>query len=934
MATMPPPPSPRPPPPPPPPRAVFSPRCGALHTPPRARHLLDGAAQRHGGARARPALERRRERERGRDLAASYALEIGACVRARRWGAACGAFAAMRAAGAAPDRFLLPQVLRACAALGAPRLGAAAHALAAKGGHALAGDPVVGNAIVSMYAALGDVAAARAAFASLPDRDVVAWTALIGAYADAGELEEAFDLFEAMQESGVRPDVISWNALVSGFARNGDLGAALHLFDEMQLRGVKPGVNSWNCIISGCVQNALYEEALGIFLEMCESERPDAVTVASILPACAGLQALGIGKQLHCYVLRYGIKLNVYIGASLISMYSECGQYGYARTVFSTIEEEKNVTVWNELIQSYIKEGEMVKASEAFNLMQEDGLEPDIVTYNSFIAAYARAGQKEQAYELFSGIANVGLQPNVVSMNSLICGLHQHGLYTDALEAFRYMQCSSDGKSKACTFLENSSPIQPSGTTITSVLSLLTDLKLDQLGREVHCHALKSGLTSNIFVSSKLVDLYGKTGNLTSAANVFQGIRNKTVVTWNSLLAAYKHNRRPEVALKLFREALRSNLHPNLVTLQIALLACGTTMALKYGKELHGYIMKSWSGGYPGSLSSALIDMYGKCGIIEDARLVFECTVQKDIAVWNAMMSCYLLHRMPRDAIDLFNCIEQSGIQPDAITFILLLSACKQEGLLEEAQNYFYGMEDVHGIKPNLKHYTCIVDIMGTAGLLQESLTLIQQMPVKPDACLWSTVLKACKLHSNLDIGEMAAKALFELESKNTSNYMMLSNIYANTGLWDFTEAVRDAMAEQGLHVERQCSRLYHGTAMHSFEAGDLSHPAMNNILSTWKDLSNRMEQYGYPPRDIEPYCNVKIDPLSCHHTEKMAVCYGLICTNDHEPIRISKNFRMCMECHSSIKFISRDKNRKILVSDGSTYHHFKSGTCSCRDKW
>ncbi|KAF8672277.1 hypothetical protein HU200_049475 [Digitaria exilis] len=900
MATMPPPPSRSPP---PPPRAIFSTRCTAFQTPstrPQHRHLLNGAPQSQG--HASPSHSRARPLREG-DLAAPYAREIGACVRARRWGAACEAFASMRAVGAAPDRFLLPQVLRACAGLGAPRLAAAAHALAAKGGSALAGDPVVGNAIVAI------------------------------AHADAGELDEAFDLFEEMQEIGVRPDMISWNTLVSGFARNGDFRAALHLFDEMQLRGVEPGVNSWNCIISGCVQNGMFDEAMGILQAMCESKRPDSVTVASILPACAGLQALKIGKQLHSYVLRYGIKLNVYIGASLISMYSECEQFDYARVVFSTIEEEKNVTVWNELIQLYIREGRMDKAWEAFNLMQKDGLEPDIVTYNSFIAGYARAGQKEQAYELFSSMVDMGLKPNAVSMNTLICGLYQRGLYTDALEAFRYMQCSSDEKAEVWRFLD-SGPIQPTGTTITGVLSLLTDLKLDRLGREVHCYALKNGLASNIFVSSKLVDLYGKTGDMTSAVNVFLKTGKKNVVTWNSMLSAYKHNRKPEVALKLFSEMLESNSHPNLVTVQIALLSCGMTMALGYGRELHSYIMKCWSGFYSATLACALIDMYGKCGNIEDARLVFECTVPNDIAVWNAMMSCYLLHRMPNDVLDLFDCLEQSNIQPDPITFILLLSACKQEGLLEKAQSYFYNMEDVYGIKPTLKHYTCMVDIMGSAGLLAESLTLIQKMPLEPDACLWSTVLKACKLHSNLEIGEKAAKALFELEPDNTSNYMVLSNIYADTGLWGASEAVRDAMTEQGLHVDRQCSWLYHGTTRHSFEAGNLSHPAIDAILSMWKELTIRMEQSGYSPQDIEPYCNVEVDPFSCHHTEKIAVCYGLISMNDNEPIRISKNFRMCMECHSSIKFISRDKNRQIFVSDGCTYHHFKDGTCSCRDAW
>uniref|UniRef100_J3KU36 DYW domain-containing protein n=2 Tax=Oryza brachyantha TaxID=4533 RepID=J3KU36_ORYBR len=782
-----------------------------------------------------------------------------------------------------------------------------------------------------MYAALGDVSAARSAFASLPEHDVVAWTALIGAYADAGDLGEAFELFESMQESGVRPDVISWNTLVSGFARNGDLRAAQHLFDEMRLRGVKPGVNSWNCIISGCVQNARYDEALSIFCEMCESERPDAVTVASILPACTGLMALGIGKQLHSYVIRCGIKLNVYIGSSLIGMYSECGEFGYARSVFAAIEE-KNAIVWNELIRSYISEGRMDEAWEAFSLMQENGLRPDTVTYNSFIAAYARAGQREQAYTLLSNMVEIGLKPNVVSMNALISGLHHNGHHADALDAFRYLQLSDGGEAKGWALPGN--PIQPNGTTITSVLSLLTDLRLDRLGKEVHCYALRSGLISNIFVSSKLVDLYGKSGDVVTADKVFQRISNKNVVTWNSIVASYRQNGKPEIALKLFHEMLKSDLLPNLVTLQIALLSSGMTMALQYGREVHGYIRKNWPDAYPTALASAFIDMYGKCGKIEAARLVFECTAEKDIATWNAMMSAYLLHRMPREVTNLFKYIEQSGIQPDPVTFIILLSACKQEGSMEEARRYFYSMEDVYGIQPTLKHYTCMVDIMGTAGLLEESLELIEKMQLEPDGCLWSTVLKACKLHSNLEIGERAAKALMELEPNNASNYMSLSNIYANNGLWDSTEAVRVAMTEQGLNIERQRSCLYLGTAVHAFEAGDFSHPAFEQILSTWKDLSDRMEQSGYPPQDVEPYCNSEADPLSCQHTERVALCYGLIAMHAHDPIRISKNFRMCMECHSTIKFISSDMNREIFVSDGCTYHHFQNGSCSCGDMW
>ncbi|KAJ6793552.1 pentatricopeptide repeat-containing protein-like [Iris pallida] len=446
-------------------------------------------------------------------------------------------------------------------------------------------------------------------------------------------------------------------------------------------------------------------------------------------------------------------------------MYLKCGMKEYAERVFSMIQD-KNTTICNEMIAAYVEEDEIGEALELLVSMKEGGLEPDVVTYNTFLAAYAEG---EEAGGLRADVGDERTRAETE------CRLRE-------CSHLRLPPLGSQHGGSA------SVPNAVLGGRVRTAqcglrypfFSVCTDLQLRHLGKEIHGYVTRNEFESSIFVSSALVDMYARCEEIDSAKTVFDGITDKNVVSWNVLMAGHNHNGNPEAALKLFTEMLEeSTVPPNSVTLMILLLACSNTAALSLGKELHGYIEKQKPDDYPVALASGLISMYAKCGSIGDARLVFDCADRKDVAVWNAMISGYSLHGMGTDAIDLFEDMEASGIKPDRITFAALLSACAQEGLVDEGWNYFYAMEAVYDVAPTLEHFTCMVDITSTAGLLEESLDFVRRMPFEPDACVWATLLKACKLHSNYEVGEKAARALFELEPTNVSNYIVLSNIFA-----------------------------------------------------------------------------------------------------------------------------------------------------------
>lgn len=578
----------------------------------------------------------------------SYATLIGSYSRLLQWGDVISVFGLMVQDSIEPDKFLVPTILKASAAMEALRIGSMVHAFVIR--KKLELDVFIGNSLIDLYAKCGKLSSARKVFNMMAERDVVSWTALVAAYYDAGLLDEAGEVFESMQINGVKPDLISWNAMISGLAQNGEIDMALQCFEEMQEKGFKPNINSWNGIFSGCVQNGYFEDALDLFYEMLLSKNPNAVTIASILPACLHLRELNLGREMHSFVIKRELTTNIFVGGSLVNMYSKCGRSDYAERVFSQMER-KNTAICNEMIAAYVNDGKMKEALELLHQMRIDALKPDLITYNTILAGYAREGKKDDALKLLQEMLQVGLKPNVVSVNVLISGFQQFGLSIGALYLFRIMQLPNeivannsnlDGNFPV-EFLDE--PLQPNAITITSALSACSNLSLQCQGKEIHAYILRNMFESNPIVSGALVDMYSKCEDMDSAAKTFDSISDKNIVSWNILMAGYNSNRDPEATLRLFPRMLNAGFTPNLITLMILLSACSKTSALRLGRELHGHIEKS---GFNSAVTIAcgLIDMYAKCGSILEAGLVFNYAIEKDATLCSAMISRYSMHGM------------------------------------------------------------------------------------------------------------------------------------------------------------------------------------------------------------------------------------------------------------------------------------------------
>ncbi|CAN6583952.1 unnamed protein product [Malus baccata var. baccata] len=528
----------------------------------------------------------------------TYGALISAYCRSEQWEDLFLVFDLMIDEGMMPDKYVVPTVLKACAQVRMLRTGKMIHGLVIR--NALDSDVFVGNALIDFYANCGHFGFAMTVFDAMRETDVVSWTALVSAFMNEGLFEEAMEVFKSMQVNGVEPDLISWNALVSGFARNGETDLALQYLEAMQEEGLKPRVSTWNGIISGCVQNSFFVDALDAFNNMlCFPEDPNSVTVASILPSCAGLKDLNLGRAVHGFALKRQLCANVHVEGSLIDMYSKCGMNDYAERIFSKAES-KSISMWNEMVAAYVNAGEANKGIELVRVMHNHGIKPDVVSYNTILAGHARNGQINEAYELLYEMVRMDLKPNIISFNVLISGFQQFGLSFEALK-----------------------------------------------GKEIHGYTLKTSVEPNIYIS------------------IFRRTDDKNTICWNALIAGHVNNKQLDRALELFGEMLEEGLGPSSITLMTLLLTCGDLEALRFGRELHGHIIKSHLDQSNFSLASALIGMYAKCGSIKDAKSVIDFEVKGDVSVWNSMLSANLTNGTAKKVIALFGEMQLAGVEPE-----------------------------------------------------------------------------------------------------------------------------------------------------------------------------------------------------------------------------------------------------------------------------
>eukprot|EP01018_Ginkgo_biloba_P013032 Gb_17734 [translate_table: standard] len=763
--------------------------------------------------------------------------------------------------------------------------------------------------------------------------------------ADMKSLANGKKVHAHLLEIGFEPNAFLENTLINMYVKCGSVFDALHVFDKMPERNVI----AWTTMIAGYVQNGHAEAALKLFFRMrLEGVAPTEYTFNSILCGCASLAVLSQGKQVHALIIKDGFDSDVGVGSALIDMYAKCKSIENARQMFDKMLERDLVT-WTAIITGYSQNGHNKVALEFFCQMRREGIKPNLFTFGSVLRAcaslahleqvhvhviksgvelnvragspladsYARCGTMENALCVFNKIS----QHNVVSWTAMIAGYARNGQEVESLRFFCQMQQAG---------------VKPNQFTIASVLGACASLAALQQGKQAHAHIIKSKFQSDVRVQNALVTMYAKCGITKNAFQVFDKMPERDTVSWSAMVAGCAQNGHDEESLKILCQMLRTGIQPNQFTFASALGACGSMAALEQGKQLHAAIIKNECE-LAICVENALVTMYSECGSIEDAHIVFKKKSERDVVSWNVMISAYAQHGLGKEVLQMFEEMCQSGTKPDNITLIAILSACSHVGLVDEGCRYFDTMNEHYGITPRMEHYACMVDMLGRAGLLNEAEEVISKMPFEPDAFIWRTLLGCCAIYGNIELGKHAAECIFELEPRDASAYVLLSNLYAAAGRWDDREKVRKMMEERGLKKVTGRSWIEVKNRVHTFIARDRSHPKVDEIYAKLEELAGQMKEAGYVPNtnfvlhDLE---EKQKEHLLNYHSEKLAIAFGLISTAPGIPIRVVKNLRVCGDCHTATKFISAIVRREIVVRDSNRFHHFKNGLCSCGDYW
>jgi pentatricopeptide repeat protein len=741
----------------------------------------------------------------------------------------------MQQEGLMPDKYTFVPVLNACASLQSLDAGRHAHEQIIQS--CCESDLIVGNSLVNMYAKCGSMEDAGRVFNKMPSRDVVSWNAMILGHVRYGQGQKALELFQQMQQEGVLPgrvtfvgvlnacasvvaleegrrahqqiiqnslesDLIVGTTLIDMYAKCTSMQDAWRVFIKMPSRDVV----SWNAIILGYVKCGQGKKALELFRQMqCESVVPSPVTFMGVLNACASVVSLEEGRYAHEQILKTGCESNVFVQSSLIDMYAKCGSMEDAGRVFNKMVLH-DVVSWNAMILGHVKCGQGQKALELFNCMQQEGVQPDPVTFVGVLNACASILALDEGRHVHEQIIECGLESNIFVQTSLVDMYAKSGSMEDAWNVFDNMgsrvvaswnamilglvKCRKGQKVLELFQQMQSEGVQPDPVTFVGVLNACASIGALDEGRRVHEQIIHSGCESDVFVSSSLVDMYAKCGSMKDSWSVFNKMPLRNVVTWNAIIFGYVKFGQGHKALELFQQMQREGVQPGPVTFAGVLNACASIVALEKGRDVHEQVIRSGceSNAFVGT---SLVDMYVKCGSMEDASRVFNKLPSLNVVSWTAMLKGYAIHGHGKEALGHFERMCEEGVEVNGVTFVCLLSACSHVGLVDEGLHFFESMGSVYSIAAAVEHYSCMVDLLGRAGHLQKAEDITKVMSCEQSIVVWKALVGACRIHGDVELGERISELVLKADPGNAASYVMLSNIFAAAGKWDLSEAVQ-----------------------------------------------------------------------------------------------------------------------------------------------
>ncbi|XP_068657270.1 pentatricopeptide repeat-containing protein At1g08070, chloroplastic-like [Aristolochia californica] len=603
------------------------------------------------------------------------------------------------------------------------------------------------------------------------------------------------------------------------------------------------------------------------------------------------------------------------IAVKLISVCGANAHLRHAKLIFSLLPEP-NLHVWNALLKVHAQNNSFLYTIHLFNLLLScpGAPVPDEFTFTSVIKSCSSLLSVTEGYKVHAYVIKLGVQDNLFIQNSLI------DMY------FKFEEKDVARK------LFDKMPLRDvvSWNTLLNGYSVCGDIGM---ARKVFDEMSERSLVS----WSAMVAAYARVGDVNSAREVFDKMRERNVVSWNSMIACYAHNTKFSECVNLFYQMQQVGcVAPNDVTLVSVLSACGHLGALDLGKWIDKYVKKSKME-LNLFLGNALSDMYAKCGAIEEAKRVFHAMNERDVITWSIVVNGLAMHGYSDEAFMYFSRMVENNVKPNEVTFMGLISACTHAGLVDKGLEYFNIMNEVYEISPTIEHYGCIVDLLSRAGRLDEAENMINEMPVTPNVVVWGSLLGGCRTYKDVDRGERVVQQILELDSDHSGSYVYLAYVYALMGRLDDAAKCRLKMRENKVTSTPGCSWIEVNNTVHEFFRGDRSHPETDKIYSKIRELGLEMKLAGYTPNtDLVSHSiddEEKEDVLSTH-SEKLAIAFGLISTNEGTTIRVVKNLRVCTDCHEAVKVISRIVRREIILRDRSRFHMFKAGRCSCNDYW
>ncbi|KAI3804440.1 hypothetical protein L1987_25983 [Smallanthus sonchifolius] len=704
----------------------------------------------------------------------------------------------------------------------------------------------VSAALILQYATFGDTSTSRLLFhQSLPySRSAFLWNTITRANTIAGVYDQ-FKIYNLMIRSDVRPDnhtfpfvlkvcsdhreiqkgqevhglvfklgfnsdVYVGNTLLRFYGECVNITDAEKVFDEMPERDAV----SWNTLIAVCSMMFCYSKTFTLFRDMMYTVKPNAVTIVSVLPVCAAVEDWTMTSEIHGYVVKTGFVCHVTVNNALVDAYGKCGDLKACKQVFNEMMEKNDVS-WNAVITSLAHMDHQQDAVDFFKSMIVEGIVPnpvavssilpifveleclrwglelhgfsirtgiesDIFVANSLLDMYAKFGYPVKASNVFNNID----PKNIISWNAMVANYAQNGFELLALHAVREMQTHDQ---------------VPNDITLTNLLPACARIGSISHGKQVHARSIRGGFDFQLFISNALIDMYAKCGNLNLARKVFN-VSYKDRVSYNTLISAFAHTNSSFESLGLFRELLLRGLEPDAISFSSSLSACANMAEIKTGKEIHGVCVRNI---FYNNLvvSNSVLDLYTKCGRIDLAQKVFDEIPSKDVASWNTIIMGYGMCGEIDTAISLFEAMKagnQDHVKCDSITYIAVLSVCSHGGLVDLGRKCFEEMKE-HKIEPTQMHYACMVDLLGRAGLMDEAVEMINGLGMEPDANVWGSLLGACRIHGNIELGQWAADHLFKLKPGHSGYYMLLSNMYAEAGRWYEADKIRELMKFRGV---------------------------------------------------------------------------------------------------------------------------------------